>query len=236
MHQPRLLLCCGQASSHMSSLFISILGTRSLILQSIWALSHALRYLAKCHCTPRKHFHVGSHPILMWSWVTEIQASWAPTLKVLLEVTAWLWHTLGPGDTGLTGEIIMFYPSLIPLSVKWMRTDKCSDGRTHSCSIYSWSLVPGGSSFPGTIPGDQPTPRYLLPANTCCRLVKCQAALSLLIPKAVNFSRSCGITAFQMTYTWRAIVSTPPIPLSALHLGPGLNLSAKCQCGGLQSP
>lgn len=162
---------------------------------------------------------------------------WKCSLKSLpAKLISWLWHTPGPGDTGLTGEIIMFYPSFIPLSVRWMRTDKCSDGRTHSCSIYSWSLVPGGSSFPGTIPGDQPTPRYLLPANTCCRLVKCQAALSLLIPKAVNFSRSCGITAFQMTYTWRAIVSTPPIPLSALPLGPGLNLSAKCQCGGLQSP
>lgn len=190
MHQPRLPLHCGQASSHMSSLFISILGTRSLILQSIWALSHALSYLAKGHCTPRKRSFILA-PTLSWCGAESLRSKpaehqpWKCFLKSLpAKLISWLWHTLGPGDTGLTGEIIMFYPSLTPLSVTRMRTDKCSDGRTHSCSIYSWSLVPAGSPIPGTIPGDQPTPRYLLPANTCCPLVKCQAALSLLHPQS----------------------------------------------------
>lgn len=154
----------------------SILSTRDLILQSPWAPPHTLSCLAKCHCTPRKHSTSGPTP----SWFRAESLRSKSTLKVPAKLVPWLWRTPGPGDAALTGEIIMFYPSLTPLSVTRMRTDKCSDGKTHSCSIYLFSLVPASSSFQGTTLGPAHT-RYMVPTTMCCPLVKCQAALSYSI-------------------------------------------------------
>lgn len=135
---------------------------------------------------PKETLRIGSHPLLTQGWVTEIHVSWAPTLKVPAKLVSWLWHILGPGDAGLTGEIIMFYPSLTPLSVTQMRTDKCSDGRTHSCSIYLFSLVPAGFLLPRHNFRTSQYPCYLVPTTMCYPLVKCQAALSLFnVPRPV---------------------------------------------------
>lgn len=182
-------LPCGQTSSYMLSLFLrSILSTRDLILQSTWAPPHILSCLAKCHCTPRKHSFTLA-PTPSWCGAESLKCKpaghqpWMCFSKSLpAKLVSWLWHTLGPGDTGLTGEVITFYPSLIPLSVTWMITDKCSDGRTHSCSIYLFSLAPLAPPSKARV-GDKPIPVIWCQLPHAA-LVKCQAALSLPVPQS----------------------------------------------------
>lgn len=137
---------------------------------------------AKCHRAPRKHTFTLA-PTPSRSRAESLRSQPSTNLESASRShclpSSWLWRTPGPGDTGLTGEIIMFYPSLTSLSVSQTRTDKCSDARKHFCGIYLCSLVLAGSPFPGTTPRDQPAPCYLVPVTTrCCSLVNCQTVLS----------------------------------------------------------
>lgn len=134
LHQLWLFPPCGQASSHTIFLSTSILSTRDLILQSPRAPPRTLSCLAKCHRSSRKHSASGPTP------PDSGMSHWNPSqlstnLESACQALSWLWRTPGPGDAAVTGEIIMLYPSLTPLSVTRMRADKCSDGRTNSCSI-----------------------------------------------------------------------------------------------------
>lgn len=60
-----IFLPCGHTGSHLSSLFISILDTESLVLQSPGALPHPLSCPAKCHWAPKKHYFT-STPTPSW--------------------------------------------------------------------------------------------------------------------------------------------------------------------------
>lgn len=167
-----------QASSHPS-----FLGTRSLILQSTWVPSHALTAQQSATVplenTPSRWLPPPLEAELSHCDPSQLSTNLESASRSHCLPSSWLWRTPGPGDTGLTGEIIMFYPSLTSLSVSQTRTDKCSDARKHFCGIYLCSLVLAGSPFPGTTPRDQPAPCYLVPVTTrCCSLVNCQTVPS----------------------------------------------------------
>lgn len=128
----------------------------------------------------------------------------------------------------LDSEIIMFYPSLIPLSVTKTRRDKCSNGRTHSCSICSWLFSASELPYPGTSPGDQP-PALLSVSTTLL------SKSSLHFPSCILQSRQLP-RGLLVPYTWGATICMSPIPCllcRELAFLPGLRLCVECHSGWL---
>lgn len=121
----------------------------------------------------------------------------------------------------------MFYPSLILLSVTKTRTDKCSNGRTHSCSIYSCSLVPASSLSQAQLPGTSLHPCYrcqlphaALLSNITLRLPSCNPQSRQLLQELRHHGLSDDLHM-------RATVCTSPIPCSsAEHLPLCLGLAS----------
>lgn len=132
----------------------------------------------------------------------------------------------------------MFYPSLILLSVTKTRTDKCSSGRTHSCSIYSCSLVPASSPSQAQLPGTSLHPCY-----------RCQLPHAALLSNITLHLPSCNPQSCQLLQElrhhclsddlhMRATVHTSPIPCSSAEHFPCVSAWPLCRTSlwGPQGP
>lgn len=112
----------------------------------------------------------------------------------------------------MTGEIIMFYPSLIPLSITKTRTDKYSDGRKHSCSIYSCSSVPDSSTSQAQLPGTSLHPCYLCQLPRATLLSSIRLHLPSCIPQSRQLPRELRHHCLSDDLHVRATVCMSPIP------------------------
>lgn len=116
----------------------------------------------------------------------------------------------------MTGEIIMFYPSLIPLSVTKTRTDKCSNGRKHSCSIHSCSSVPASSPSQPQLPGTSLHPCYRCQLPRVTLLSSIRVHLPSCIPQSHQLPRELRHHCLSDDLHVRATICMSPIP-SALQ-------------------